>query len=36
MSLAQTAYRNILIAAVKAGKITPRKAARLYNQYMEA
>ena len=36
MSLAQTAYRNTLIAAVKAGKLTPRKATRLFNAYMEA
>jgi hypothetical protein len=35
MTLSLTAYRNMLISAVKAGKLTPRKATRLFNQYME-
>lgn len=35
-SLAQTAYRNMLIAQVKVGKLTPRKATQLFNRYMEA
>lgn len=36
MTLSQTAYKRMLIAAVSAGKLTPRKATRLFNAYMEA
>jgi hypothetical protein len=35
MTLATQAYRNMLIAAVKAGKLSPRKATRLFNAYLE-
>jgi hypothetical protein len=35
VTLATQAYRNMLIAAVKAGKLTPRKATRLFNTYLE-
>lgn len=36
MTLAQTAYKAMLIAQVQVGKLTPRKATRLFNAYMEA
>lgn len=29
------AYRKMLVAAVRAGKLSPRKATRLYNQALE-
>jgi hypothetical protein len=35
MTLATQAYKAMLIAAVKAGKLTPRKATRLFNTYLE-
>jgi hypothetical protein len=35
MTLALQAYQAMLIAAVKAGKLTPRKATRLFNTLLE-
>ena len=35
MTLATQAYQAMLIAAVKAGKLSPRKATRLFNAYLE-
>lgn len=36
MTLSAQAYKNMLIAQVQVGKLTPRKATQLFNQYMEA
>ena len=36
MTLSQTAYQSMLIARVAQGKLSPRKATQLFNQYMEA
>ncbi len=36
MTLSEKAYKNMLVAAVKSGKLTPKKATQLFNSYMEA
>lgn len=36
MTLAQQAYRNMLVTQVACGKLTPRKATQLFNRHMEA
>jgi hypothetical protein len=35
MTQSLQAYQAMLIAAVKAGKLTPRKATKLFNTYLE-
>jgi hypothetical protein len=36
MTLSAQAYKNMLIAQVKVGKLSPRKATRIFNQFVEA